>query len=87
SSGAARGAAGGSPAGVVARIQVGSYRDAARAEAAARSMAALGLAAVVEESGPYRRVALYVRAADRARVEAVLDKAGWKDRLVKEIRE
>jgi len=70
----------------VLRIQVGSYREAAHAAAAVESMAALGLAAAIEPAGSYHRVAVYAAPADRSRVEAILDRAGWKDRLVKEIR-
>ncbi|PKL24709.1 MAG: septal ring lytic transglycosylase RlpA family lipoprotein [Spirochaetae bacterium HGW-Spirochaetae-3] len=68
------------------RIQVGSYRDAGNAGAAVEGLAALGLAAIIEKAGSYHRVAIYAASEDRSRIEAVLDRAGWKDRLVKEIR-
>jgi len=68
----------------VLRIQVGSYRDAAHAAAAVESMAALGLTSAIERAGSYHRVAVYAAPADRSRVEAILDRAGWKDRLVSE---
>lgn len=64
------------------RIQVGSYRDAAHARRAVESLGGLGLKAIIETAGAYHRVALYVQESERAHVEALLDKAGWKDRLV-----
>jgi len=70
----------------VVRIQVGSYKDQAHAGSAVASLASIGLKAVVETAGVYHRVAVYVLPADRTKVESILDAAGWKDRLVKEIR-
>jgi len=77
-----------SPVGTVAtvRMQVGSYRDAAHARTAIESLARLGLSGVIEIAGPYHRIVIYVTEADRAGVESRLDGAGWKDRLVTEVR-
>ncbi len=69
----------------VVRIQVGSYKDQEHAEKAVSSLAAIGLKAVLEPSGLYHRVAVYVLPVDKAKAIALLDKAGWKDFLVKEI--
>lgn len=70
---------------IVARIQVGSYRDAAHARTAIESLALLGFAAVIEVAQPYHRVVIYVSRADRAAAEAKLDGAGWTDALVTEV--
>jgi len=70
----------------VVRIQVGSYKDQAHAGNAVASLASIGLKAVLETSGMYHRVAVYVLPVDKAKAIAMLDKAGWKDFLVKEIR-
>lgn len=73
-------------AALVVRIQVGSYRDLMNAGIAVENLASLGLKAVVEKAGVYHRVAVYVLPADRVNAESILDGAGWKDRLVKELR-
>lgn len=70
----------------VVRIQVGSYRDPEHAGNAVASLAASGLKAVVETSGSFHRVAVYVLPGDKARAVSLLGKAGWKDLLIKEMR-
>lgn len=68
------------------RIQVGSYRDSNNAATALESLARLGLSGAIELAGPYHRVVIYATASDKRDVEAKLDGAGWKDRLVTEVR-
>jgi len=71
---------------LVVRIQVGSYKDPVYAGTAVENLASIGLKAVVEKSGVYHRVAVYTLPEDRLKAESILDSAGWKDRLVKELR-
>lgn len=68
------------------RIQVASFRDEANAREAVESLRRLGLEPVIEAAGAYRRVVLYALASDRKGLEEKLEAAGWKDRLVSEIR-
>lgn len=64
-------------------LQLGSYRDASNAKAQLERLSAMGLKAVIERSGSYHRVIVYVAADEKARVEASLRAAGCKDWLVR----
>ncbi len=75
-----------SSSGARVRIQVASFRDVANAREAAERLRRLGLEPVIEAAGAYHRVVLYASASDRRGLEDRLDAAGWKDRLVTEVK-
>lgn len=67
------------------RLQIGSYRNIANAEAQLVQLSTLGLKAVIERAGAFNRVVLYVSADERAGTESRLSAAGYKNWIVKKL--